>query len=349
MIRVILSLALAATLPTAAFAASTCPGKDDVGDNPSTLAMRSDNDLYGRADQDQGYTAGLAVTWVSPRLDSFDADPCLPASVRWINRALGGLQPGDAEQRNVVLGFQHMIFTPTDGTRRDVILDDRPYAGVALMGLGYNGRRGDRLSTTHLRLGMVGPSAQGELGQDSFHQLFGRARFRGWDNELRDEVLVQFLHERLRRWHRSEREDGYGWDLIGHAGGSLGNFATYGNLGGEVRWGKHLPDDFGTDPFRPAGENTAPVIRQADTSGWGWHFFAGIDARYVLQDITLDGNTWKDSHSVDRREAVADISLGVAVTRGQWKLAGSHIRRTREFVGQRARPVFGSVTLSRRF
>lgn len=348
MIRYSPLLALAALLPASALAASDCAAGEE-GRAPSTLAMRSDNDLYGRADQDQGYTAGLAVTWVSPTLDSFDADPCLPGSLRWLNRHLGWLQPGGAEQRNVVLGFHHMIYTPTDGTRQDLILDDRPYAGVAMLSLGYNGRRGERLSSTHLRLGMVGPSAQGELGQDSFHQLFGRARFRGWDNQLRDEVLLQLVHERLRRWHRSEREDGYGWDLIGHVGGSLGNVATYANAGGEIRWGKHLPDDFGTDPFRPAGENSAPVIRQADTSQWGWHFFAGVDARWVMQDITLDGNSWKDSHSVDRREAVADLSLGVAITRGEWKLAGSHVRRTREFVGQRSRPVFGSVTLSRTF
>jgi hypothetical protein len=349
MIRFILSLALATSLPTTTLAATDCPDADDGRRAPATLNLRSDNDLYGRADQDQGYTAGIAVTWVSPNLDGLDVDACLPAPVRWLDRHLGWLQPGSAEQHNLVLGFHHLIYTPTDGTRRDLILDDRPYAGVVMLGIGYNGRRGDRLSTTHLRLGMVGPSAQGKFGQDSVHQLFGRKRFRGWDNQLRDEVLVQILHERLRRWHRSERDDGMGWDLIGHVGGSLGNLATYGNLGGEIRWGKYLPDDFGTDPFRPAGENSAPVLIATDTSQWGWHFFAGLDARYVLQDITLDGNTWKDSHSVDKREAVADLSLGVAITRGEWKLAGSHVRRTREFVGQRARPVFGSVTLSRTF
>ena len=40
---------------------------------------------------------------------------------------------------------------------------------------------------------------------------------------------------------------------------SLGNFATYANAGGELRFGLRLPDDFGTAPLRPAGENTAPV------------------------------------------------------------------------------------------
>jgi hypothetical protein len=86
MIRFILSLALATSLPTTTLAATDCPDADDGRRAPATLNLRSDNDLYGRADQDQGYTAGIAVTWVSPNLDGLDVDACLPAPVRWLDR-----------------------------------------------------------------------------------------------------------------------------------------------------------------------------------------------------------------------------------------------------------------------
>ncbi|MCU7370029.1 lipid A deacylase LpxR family protein [Paucibacter sp. O1-1] len=69
----------------------------------------------------------------------------------------------------------------------------------------------------------------------------------------------------------------------------------------------------------------------------------------MLHDITLDGNTFKSSHSVEKRPTVADIGFGMAITRGPWKLAFARYHRTREFAGQRTVPVFGSVTLSRRF
>lgn len=348
MIRALLPLALASALPLTAHADGDCRGEGPQA-NPATLVLRTDNDVYGRADQDQGYTAGAAVTWVSPDLDSYTDDTCLPSALRWVNRGFGWLRPRDAEQRNLVLTYTHALYTPTDGTRTDLIVDDRPYAGVLMFGMGWNGRRGDRLATTHLRLGMTGPSAQGEAAQDGVHRVFGRERFHGWDNQLRDEVLVQIQHERLRRWFRRGYGDAMAWDVIGHAGGAVGNLATFVNGGIELRWGKHLPDDFGTDPLRPAGENAAPGPKPALGDGWGWHFFAGLDTRWTFHDITLDGNTWKDSHSVDKREAMADLSLGVAITRGPWKFAGSHIRRTREFVGQNARPVFGTITVSRTF
>ena len=336
-------------LPTWALADEGCRSGMDRDDNPATVTVRSDNDLYGRAGQDQGYTNGVAITLVSPNLADLTSDPCLPAPARWLNRYLAWMQPGGFEQQNMVVGLSHGIYTPTDGTRSDLINEDRPYAGVATLSLGYNARSGNRLRTSHLRVGLVGPSAWGEGGQDSIHQLFGRDRFRGWDNQLRDEVVVQFLHERLWRHRPEANPGGWGWDAIGHAGGSLGNLATYANAGGEVRWGRLLPDDFGSDPMRPAGENSAPAVIRPDGQQWAWHLFAGLDARAVAQDITLDGNTWKDSHSVDRRPVVADLSLGIAFTRGPWKIAGSHVRRTREFKGQVERPVFGSISLSRAF
>ncbi|MFY2765342.1 lipid A deacylase LpxR family protein [Arenimonas sp. MALMAid1274] len=344
-----LLLISAACLPASALAQESCRQGSSRDENPATITVRSDNDLYGRAGQDQGYTNGVAVTFVSPNLADLQQDPCLPAPARWLNRYLTWLQPGGFDQQNMVLGLQHAIYTPTDGTRADLITDDRPYAGVATLSIGYNARTGDSLRTTHLRVGMVGPSAWGEGGQDAIHHVFGRDRFKGWDNQLRDEVVVQLVHERLWRHRPEPRPSGWGWDAVGHAGGSLGNLATYANLGGELRWGRYLPDDFGSDPMRPAGENSAPAVRQRDGSQWAWHLFAGLDARAVAHDITLDGNTWKDSHSVDRRTVVADLSLGIAVTKGPWKIAGSHVRRTREFNGQVERPVFGSISLSRSF
>lgn len=331
-----------------AMAAVGCPDEASREHNPATFTLRSDNDLYGRAKQDQGYTNGLYLTYVSPNLADYTDDPCLPASARWLNQYLGWLHPEGFDQQNMVVSFGQGIYTPTDGTRSDLILDDRPYAGVSVLSLGYNARKGERMRTTHLRLGMVGPSAGGEWGQDTIHRVFGRDRFKGWDHQLRDEVVVQLVHERLWRHRPEASTSGWGWDAIGHAGGSVGNLATYANAGGEIRWGRLLPDDFGSDPMRPAGENSAPGPRRLDGE-WGWHLFAGVDARGVFHDITLDGNTWKDSHSVDSRPFVADISLGIAITKGRWKIAGSHVRRTREFEGQKERPVFGSISVSRSF
>ncbi|GAB2490609.1 lipid A deacylase LpxR family protein [Arenimonas alkanexedens] len=341
------ALATALLLIFPALAQAACAAPDTAGEDRATWLLRSDNDLYGRERQDQGYTNGFLVAYVSPNVDRYDAD-CLPAPARIAGRLLGWLLP-EGEQNNLVLDFHHGTYTPTDGTRADLILDDRPYAGVATLGLALNARTGNRLGTTQLRLGMAGPSAQAEMGQDALHQWFGRPRFKGWDNQVRDEVVVQLAHQQLWRRDFAVTDGGWRWDAIGHVGAALGNLTSYVNGGAELRFGKHLPDDFGSNPLRLAGDNAAPGARDENVQAIRWHGFIALDARWVGNDITLDGNTWKDSHSVERKNAVADLVLGVAVTRGPWKFTATHVRRTREFEGQPELPTFGTLTFSRAF
>lgn len=315
------------------------------------ITLRIDNDLFGRKDQDQGYTNGLLITAMSPNLADYRNDPCLPRIARWANRYLNWLHPGGFEQQNMVVSFGQELFTPSDDAATELQVDDRPYAAALMLSLGYNARLGDKLRSTQLRLGIVGPSAYGQEVQDAWHDLIGVRHFAGWQHQLRDEPVVQLIKERMRRYAADvEPEDRrWGQDLIVHWGGSLGNFATYLNAGAEWRMGWKLPDDFGSTPLRPAGENTAPTRKGRIDRGWSGHIFATFDARWVFYDITLDGNTSKDSHSVDSKPFVADIGYGVALTRGKWKVAFARYFRSTEFEGQVDRPVFGSFTVSRKF
>ena len=77
----------------------------------------------------------------------------------------------------------------------DLIADDRPYAGVLLVNFGYNARNGDRLRTTQLALGMVGPSAQGKQVQDAVHGVLDDEKFMGWKNQLHDEPVFRLIHD----------------------------------------------------------------------------------------------------------------------------------------------------------
>ena len=343
-----LSLPLICVLALAPFlsarAADGCAGSA-LHDHPPAVNFRVDNDLFGGLHQDQGYTNGALLTFVSPNLADYTRDPCLPRPARWINRFLEHLHPGQFEQQNMIFSIGQGLYTPTDFSRSDLIADDRPYAAVLLLNFGYNARHGDRLQTTQLALGMVGPSAQGKQVQDAVHGLLGDDKFMGWDNQLHDEPVFRLLHERMQRWP-STNNAGWGWDAISHWGGAIGNLATHANGGGELRFGWKLPDDFGSSPLRPAGENTAPT-RNGRAQGWSGHLFVTGDARWVLRDITLDGNTFRHSHRVDKRPFVGEAGYGVALMRGKWKFALARYYRSREFDQQKERPVFGSFTISR--
>ena len=134
-----------------------------------------------------------------------------------------------------------------------------------------------------------------------------------------------------------------------HFGGSFGNLTTYVNAGAEFRFGLNLPDDFGSTPLRPAGENTAPTRQPQIQYTPGAHLFVAMDTRWVLYDITLGGNAFRSSHSVEKRHGVAGVGYGVVLMRHRWKFALARYHETREFEDQRETPVFGSFTISRAF
>lgn len=335
---------------TASVAASgICNGDSAYERAPSTLSLRVDNDMFGANGQDQGYTNGVKLSWMSPNLASYTQDPCLPASARAVNSYLTWLHPQGFEQQNMVVSFAHALFTPLDYSRSDLIEDDRPYAAALLASFGFNARSGDTLHATHLSVGIIGPAALGKPIQHGVHKITGSHKFHGWDNQLHNEPVFLLAHERMHRFPGSSQRGAWGWDAIGHWGAGVGNLATYANLGGEIRYGFRLPDDFGSTPLRLAGENTAPPRTYSKNSGWSGHLFASINGKAVLRDITLDGNTFRNSHSVSKRHFVADIGYGLSLSYNEWKLTIARYHRTREFRGQKETPVFGSVTLSRQF
>ncbi len=129
--------------------------------------------------------------------------------------------------------------------------------------------------------------------------------------------------------------------MIPHAGFSLGNVSTYANTGFEVRSGYRLPADFGSNLIRPSGDSNATA-----RAPFNIFLFAAVDGRAVARDITLDGNTFEDSPSVDKKPLVADLFAGMGMGTKHWQLTYSQAYRTKEFYAQTDRSVFGSISVS---
>lgn len=316
--------------------------------NPWTINLYFENDLFD--DTDQNYTNGIRLSWISPDTTSYQNDPAFPAWLRAANRRLRLLHSNDPEtEHNLVVSLGQLMFTPEDTEATELVADERPYAGYLYAGIAYHTRSENRLDVMELNLGLVGPSALAHQTQDFIHDLRGIEKYNGWDNQLRDEPAIQLLYERKHRLLATTWRGDFGQDFIAHGGASLGNVATHLNFGGEYRIGWNLPDDFGTSAVRAGGDNSAPGrhgIRRQPRPGGGVHLFLAVDARLVARDIFLDGNTWKDSHSVDKKPAVADLYAGVAFIAGRWKFSYAHVTRTREFDGQPHHHEYGSLSLS---
>ena len=329
------------------------------------ISLQVENDLF--AGTDSQYTNGVKLTWVSPNIGGLN-DPLLPTWIRCssdaVKRVFNWFLPVDASARNVVVTLGQAMYTPSDRARVTLDEKDRPYAGWAYLGLGYNVRLDPpkasmpTLNTVEIDIGIVGPHSYAKQTQDFVHRLRRFERFLGWDNQLHDEPGLQIVWEQKFRPATLEWRGLLDAQIIPHYGLSVGNIASYVNLGAEARIGWHLPDDFGTSLIRPGGDNAAPRAIASMEHVYGQqsaHFFISLDGRAVANNIFLDGNTFARSHAVKKKPFVGDIAYGWAYTwpRSSFfptgKIAYAHYMQSREFEGEEHNHGFGSVTLSIEF
>jgi hypothetical protein len=326
---------------------SLSPGLCEAAEDRRTFSFYFENDLF--ADTDYGYTNGVKLSWISPDLTGYARSDSLPDWSLPIIRRLPFINE-QGLQRNVGLSIGQNMYTPGDISIDDLIEDDRPYAGWTYLGIGLHSKNESRLDSMEIQLGIVGPDSFAEHTQKLVHKLRGCQTPNGWDNQLNNEPGLAVVYERRWRFFYNGPVGKSGLDFIPHLGGALGNVHTYANAGMEARIGWNLPRDFGTSLIRPAGNSSAPLNdhdpRLSRDQNFSLYVFAGADGRGVLRNIFLDGNTFTDSHSVDKKHFVADIGGGIGLIIHRFKLTYTHVLQTKEFKGQKDNQTFGSITLT---
>lgn len=304
---------------------------DELNGPRPTLSLVIENDLF--SGDDRHYTNGLRLSWLTPSDDG----------PQWLQR-LAETIPTFLQDGKAVVGYAigQSLFTPDNIDNPDPPLDDRPYAawlyGTVALGV-ENGRRLDQLLLT---VGMVGPAALGEQSQKLVHKLTGADRPQGWDTQLRNEPGVVLSYQST--WRPSEYPThGYGVDMAPHVGASVGNVFTYVNAGVTVRAGYNLPHDYGPPRVQPSMPGSGFSMMNDE---FGWYLFAGVEGRAVARNIFLDGNSFRNSRSVDREVLVGDLHFGVMLAWPSLRVAYTHVIRSKEFEGQDGADDFGALSIS---
>lgn len=322
---------------------SAVPASDQPGQQPppevrhgTFRSIQFENDVWGSGD-DRFYSHGTELAYLS-----------LKSKPAWLTRIAGHVPffaMGDIQAVQYTVGQQ--IFTPEDTQASALIEDDRPYAGwlygsAELLSRIDSGRDYQVGNLLGLTLGVVGPSSYAEQVQKGFHDLIDVDKPQGWDNQLKDEPGILLTYTRKWQYFREGPWDTQ-FESAPHVVGALGNVYTYGGGGIMFRWGEGLRNDSAPPNIRP-GFPGVPYLRPSvETS---WYVFAGVEARAMAHNIFLDGNTFRDSHSVDKKPLVADVQLGFAFQHQRWRISLSNVWRSREFDGQDENTQFGAINIS---
>ena len=321
MLQVILLLTLLTVLP--AFGA----GQSTNG----VVSLVVENDHFNNTDRH--YTNGINLGWAPPAGTS-------PEWILSIARLVPLFPEGGAIRHGY--SFGQSTFTPSDLALDDPPGDDRPYAGWLYGSIGMESASNRQLDQLILTLGMVGRAALAEFSQKALHKARSVSKPRGWDSQLGNEPGIVITYQRSWRPFAATTFAG-SFDLTPHAGGAVGNIFTYANGGLTLRFGRNLPPDYGPPRIQPA---LPAAMTFAAADGFTWHLFAGVEGRAVARNIFLDGNSFRDSRSVDRELLVGDLQFGAVLTWRDLRLSYTHVLRSDEFKSQLKRHDFGAVSLA---
>lgn len=331
--QIIMSLAMALLLTSSAFAAEAPPVRQtDAG---AIVTFTLENDIF--AGHDDGYTNGVRASYVSPEAD-------IPVWIEEMAAFMPFFPKVGHTRWTMALG--QSMFAPTDLTLSTLQPNDRPYAGWLYGTIGLIADRDTTLDNLQLTLGMVGPASLAGKTQRLVHRTIGDTIPQGWDNQLKNEPGVVLSYEHKWRSLAEFSPFGLGADFTPSVGGSLGNIYTHAAASAMFRIGYDLPSDYGPPVIRP---NLPGSDFFTPSRNLGWYLFTGVEGRAVARNIFLDGNTFRDSPSVDKRVFVGGVQMGVALTYHNTRVAYTHLFRTHEFDGQKDSDQFGALTLSVRF
>jgi lipid A 3-O-deacylase len=312
--------------------------------NPWTHTIYFENDLF--TGTDSNYTNGVKYSLISEDLSPHAHEGKLPRKVlEYVHQLPFIGKSGPEYTHKVEFSLGQNMFTPQDISRSDLITNDRPYAGWTYISTSYHRKYSsaetlDFMDTVELQLGIVGPESFAEQTQKFVHKMRELQRPHGWDNQLKSEPGLAVVFERKWLFHPGDARR-LNYRIITHAGGAVGNVYTYLNSGAELRVGWNIPRDFGVSLIRPAGSTRLSTHTEFSMFG-----FAGVNGRLTFRDIFLDGNTFTDSHSIDKKIPVADLSAGLAINYKNILLTWTQVLRTKEFKGQQDAHSFGAMALS---
>ena len=315
-------LAAGILISTCALAAENCTDIKSLDTKGSEIQLFVENDMLAHTDSyyTNGIKFGIGV-------------PGETLSELFCNSAKLVLAPFSNEEDKLHFGWfaGQNLYTPRKITIAAPQPNDRPWAAWAYLG-GVAQRvntENTKLDTLEIDVGMVGPPALGDQIQTGWHRLVGAAKPLGWDNQIPAEpaLLVSYVRKQKLRFNTPY------FELIPHAGATVGNVFTLARAGGIARFGMNMTG-FGPDTIDPGGamlQNTRHAAAADSRGKFEIYGFFGFDGRLVGRNIFLEGTMFRDSPSVSKRTYVNDVSIGASVRYRWLRVSLTRIRRSEEF------------------
>lgn len=259
------------------------------------FSLEAENDIWAYGNNDRGFTHGSRVAY---------------------------------EYLDTTYFLSQGIYTPEDISDPTPPPNQRPYAGLLLIGGTKVNRIEDLYVARTFALGILGPDAQSEYSQKTIHEWLGCQEPMGWDNQLPNEFVVQTRGEVGRQFSPLKYVH-----LYPYVKADLGTVFVSGAGGGRIYLGsgKRLYDE--------------RMMVEAE-EGWFFNLFAGAEIKGVAFNATIEGNAFTETDlGTEKESAVAEGAAGLEFGKDFYSFGYSLVLRTNEYKDQPNETHFGVVRI----
>jgi hypothetical protein len=298
-----------------------------------------ENDSLGGG-TDKNYTSGVRINFTNVQAK-------FPDIAHTIDRLIPTFEINKTSSIYYSLG--QSIYSPRDITLKAADPDDRPWAAFLYGSMGMATLTDNHTDEVEVTLGVVGPAALGEQAQTFIHKhVTDSPKPEGWSHQLKNEPGVMLAWQRGWPMFMNGHIESNSWALKPYFGATVGNIRTYGDVGFTLSLSPY-DSKWQDTPVRVRPAMPGTGIYEIPRNKWSWDLFSGLEGRAVAHDIFLDGNTFTNSASTEKRNFVADATAGAALTYNNTRISYTLVYRTKEFVAQDNPEIFGALSLGVRF
>lgn len=248
---------------------------------------------------DEGYTNGISFSWASDEIYSSQKNGYVSSVTQYLSDLLfikEGISDS-APKYFFKIKIGQDMYTPSDLSEEDRIVDEIPYAGHFYVRYTLSQVYNQNVLSYYFSLGNVGPDSKAEETQKSFHRMSGSEEPKGWDKQLRNNTVYGIGGSYTYQvWSHLFNSGDY-LDMFAAGEINLGNFIRSGGTGLVIRYGRNVPKVISAHQS-PGGITTlASYEYEQIRSSYGWVITYGLfinDVRYFY--IT----DYSHKHDLDR-------------------------------------------------
>jgi len=306
-------------------------------------ALTFENDSFGvKETSDDGYSNGISFAWGYDPRDSF-SDLDMPSWIRSISDWTY-LNGSDDNSYSISYALAQGMYTPGDLEETALIEDDRPYVGTLLWASHIYSFDSHIANSLGLILGVAGPASLAEHSQKFVHKITSSQEPMGWDNQIENEPVFRVEAENIIRLVDFNLANSVEFDTNLYSQVGAGNLRSDVGTGLAFRIGNQLEQSFAY--IKPAPARGVNTLIGTPSNELSWQLVASVYGRYVFNDITIEGNTFKDSHSVELINDQGVVSLALAMGWKNWGFVFSTQRGSDVFEGQQSVSDFGGLSIT---